>query len=126
MKDKKKVLVMDDDKIVRDVVAKVVEEYNAEAITARNGTEAREILEGSGHFDLLVVDLLMPELSGWDVLDILEKSPERAQMPTIILTGTRISSDEKRKLLQRVNAVVDKSSVTLDKLRAVLDSCCVL
>ncbi len=126
MKEKKRVLIMDDEKIVRDVVSKVVEESDCETITASGGKEARQALGGPESFLLLVVDLLMPQLSGWDVLDLLEKMPERKDMPVIILTGTKISTDEKRKLLQRVNAVVDKTGFTLDNFRAILDSCCVL
>ncbi len=122
MAEPKKVLVIDDEEIVCGVVKKVVEMLKAEVIVARNGKDGVAKLAEPG-LDLVITDLLMPELTGWDVIEHLQQNPLTNDIPVIILTGTRISAKEKRKLLNKANAVVDKSLFSVEKFSAVIQAC---
>ncbi len=125
MSEAKKVLVIDDEEIVRAVVGKVVGMLGAEVIIARNGEEGRRKLAEPG-LDLVITDLLMPELTGWDVVDHLNRNPLTSDIPVIILTGTQISTQEKRRLLNKANAVVDKSLFSVEKFSAIIKACSTL
>lgn len=81
---KSRILIIDDDKSVRDSLSKVLQETGYSVELAADGREGAMFLVGK-EFDLLVLDLDLPKLSGFDLLDIrLERQPA---LPVIILTG---------------------------------------
>jgi len=123
---KKRILIIDDEEIVRAVVSRVAEDCDAEVVLASNGAAGAKRMEEPGVFDLIVVDLIMPDATGWDVIDSVEHSIVHKDTPVIILTGTKISESEKRKLLRRVNAVTSKDEFTVDRFRFLIESCSVV
>jgi CheY-like chemotaxis protein len=80
----RRVLIIDDDASVRDSLRKVLEEAGYGVVTAEDGQEGADQLR-AGPFDLLVLDLNLPVLSGWDVLDLVKT--ELPSLPLVILTG---------------------------------------
>ncbi len=70
----KRVLVVDDEKDVLDFVCLVLEDTGFDVQCAGNGKEALEKIETS-HPDLVILDLMMPEMDGWGVLDRLKRIP---------------------------------------------------
>jgi two-component system, chemotaxis family, chemotaxis protein CheY len=80
-----KVLVVDDDDAIRDTLRLVLESEGCEVSVARNGREALELLLGRvGHEpDLVLLDLMMPVLDGWQFLEELRRSPRA--MPRIVI-----------------------------------------
>ena len=84
MADKDKILIIDDEEIVRDSCIQILAKRNYEIVTAENGEEGLENLE-SFQPDLALVDLKMPALSGYEVLErIHEFDPT---IVTIVITG---------------------------------------
>jgi signal transduction histidine kinase len=84
MADQEKILIIDDEEIVRDSCIHILAKGNYKILTAQNGEEGLEILE-SFKPDLALVDLKMPGLSGYEVLDrIHEYDPT---IVTIVITG---------------------------------------
>ena len=84
MADQEKILIIDDEEIVRDSCIHILAKGNYKIVTAQNGEEGLEILE-SFKPDLALVDLKMPGLSGYEVLDrIYEYDPT---IVTIVITG---------------------------------------
>jgi DNA-binding response OmpR family regulator len=81
---KKRILVVDDDESVRMSLKKVLEEAGYEVVLAGGGLEAAVRFE-PGQFDLLVLDLVLPNQSGWDVFERL--TTRRPVVPVIIITG---------------------------------------
>jgi len=78
MVDKPKILIIDDEEIVRDSCIHILAKNNYEIVTAKNGTEGLELLQEFKP-DLALVDLKMPGLSGYEVLEKI-----RAYDPTIV------------------------------------------
>lgn len=84
MADKEKILIIDDEEIVRDSCIQILSKGNYEIVTAENGEEGLETLEDFQP-DLALVDLKMPGISGYEVLDrIHEYDPT---IVTIVITG---------------------------------------
>jgi DNA-binding response OmpR family regulator len=81
---KKRILVVDDDESVRESLKKVLEGAGYEVVLAAGGLEAAVRFE-PGQFDLLLLDLVLPNQSGWDVFERLTR--RRPLVPVIIITG---------------------------------------
>jgi len=82
---KKKILVVDDDALVRSILSSLLSESHYEVETAENGRQALAALDDS--FDLLLSDLEMPEMNGLELLASLRKS--KNSIPVVILTGNQ-------------------------------------
>ena len=78
-------LAEDNDNLAR-LLVRFIESRGWEAVTAATGTQAVKQL-ASGQFDLLLLDLGLPEISGIEILRKIRKSPRLANLPVIIMTG---------------------------------------
>lgn len=83
----KKVLVVDDVLVILDFVKMVLEMNNYKVITCLNGYEAIEHIKKDDSIGLILLDLMMPEISGWDTLREIRKIKSKEQLPVIIFTG---------------------------------------
>lgn len=117
----KRILIVDDDKVVLELFAKVAERLGAEAVAVSSVAKAKARLEENSAFTLILVDLIMPNESGWDLLDEIKRNQETADIPVIVTTGATLSQKEMDKLLLRACAVVSKGAFDLDKFRKLLD-----
>jgi CheY-like chemotaxis protein len=81
------VLVVDDDDDTRNCVSSVLEAEGYGVATARNGREALDLLGKLERPSLILLDLMMPVMSGWDVLEALKKSPELGSLPVVVFTA---------------------------------------
>jgi CRP/FNR family cyclic AMP-dependent transcriptional regulator len=88
----KKILVIEDNLDVRENLAEILELSNYEAITAENGKIGvqKALIDAP---DLILCDVMMPELDGYGVLNILGKKPKTAEIPFIFLTAKAERSD---------------------------------
>ncbi len=83
---------MDDDEIVREVTAEVMEAAGMVVLQADSAASAMELLEGDAEVDILVSDLSMPEMDGVSL--IREAQRCRPGLPAILLTGFSINAAE--------------------------------
>jgi CheY-like chemotaxis protein len=80
------VLLVDDDAVTRMLVAHKITTMGAEVIEADDGIQALHYLDES-HADLVVLDLEMPNMDGWDVISCIRGNPKTSHLPIIVLTG---------------------------------------
>ena len=80
------ILVVDDEPGIIDIVATNLSAEGFEVISAADG-EAGLVLAGSDSPDLIVLDIMMPGIDGWEVLRRLEADPDTAGTPVILLTA---------------------------------------
>jgi EAL domain-containing protein (putative c-di-GMP-specific phosphodiesterase class I)/DNA-binding response OmpR family regulator len=80
-----RILAVDDDEDILLIVQTLLSNARYEVLTARNGREAIEIASRE-HPDLVVLDVMMPEISGWEVCTTLKNSPETQDIPIVMLT----------------------------------------
>lgn len=117
---KPSVLVVDDDGGIRSLLGASLRSEGYTIHEARNGREALEQMS-AGNEDLVLLDLMMPEVSGWDVLEKRSADPELRKIPVIVITAYRgpeiatiVSSD--------ICALLPKP-FDLEALRAIVKAC---
>jgi diguanylate cyclase (GGDEF)-like protein len=86
------VLIVDDEQLFLDFLTAIVDQEHT-VLTANSGSEALEIARKS-HPDLILLDILMPEMHGFDVLRALKSEPITADIPVIFVTASDAASDE--------------------------------
>lgn len=128
---KKKILVVDDEKDIVDILKYNLEkEHEFDVLTAYNGKEALALVEN--HPDLILLDIMMPELNGFEVCKQLKQNPATAKIPVIFLTakeneideilGLELGADDyihkplsPRKVIARVKSVIRRSNVEAER-----------
>ncbi len=81
-----RILVIDDDEAVRSVLTILLGQRNHEVVTAKDGRQGLKAFE-SDHFDLLIVDLFMPEIDGLETIRLVRKG--KLGLPIIVISGSR-------------------------------------
>jgi DNA-binding response OmpR family regulator len=84
--EKKKVLLVEDDEAVRQLVRVTLEMNEYEVVQAKDGLEGLLLLE-MHHPDAVVLDLMMPDVGGERMLAQLRATPETKRTPVVIITG---------------------------------------
>jgi len=81
----KRVLVVDDDYFIKEIVSTALAENGFAVSKAGNGLEALEIIQKE-RVDMVILDVVMPKMDGWQLLQELRAKPETAYLPVIFLT----------------------------------------
>jgi len=80
------VLLVDDSLSVRRTAERLLENSGVEAVTARDGVEAVELLRRR-RFDLVITDLEMPRLNGYELIATIRRNPETRDLPVVVLSS---------------------------------------
>ena len=91
------VLVIDDEKAFCDVVAEILEASGIRTLKANDASQAAIHLETSTP-DLILCDIMMPDMDGLTFIRQLKNDPDRAHIPIIIVTAKATDADEKEAL----------------------------
>ena len=92
---KRKILLVEDDTALASVYRSRLELEGFDVCEANNGEDALS-LAVSEHPDLILLDVMMPKISGFDVLDILRNTPETTNIRVIMLTALSQPKDKER------------------------------
>jgi signal transduction histidine kinase/DNA-binding response OmpR family regulator/CHASE3 domain sensor protein len=114
--DRSSVLVVDDDAVLRRLVVETLARDGGELREAADGVEAMAMIEARQP-DVLVLDLMMPRLDGFSVLERLLERADTRQIPVVVLTGHALTGAERRVLTERNAAVLEKRKYSGDQLR---------
>jgi signal transduction histidine kinase/CheY-like chemotaxis protein len=103
-------LVIDDDPVARYVARQRLEELGCVVSEAEGGVEgiARARHERP---DVIVLDLVMPDRTGFEVLEALESAADTREIPVVVLTSKQVDDAERRRLARRVVTVLTKDTV---------------
>jgi len=101
------VLVAEDDADLRGVLAASLTRNGHRVVQARDGAEALAAIERE-HIDLLVLDLVMPNIDGYEVLARLKSNEKDARIPVVVVSGADRSSSELRSLRLGANVYLTK------------------
>ena len=102
MANKRRVLIVEDDPGTSGLLMQIVRRVGYEPALARSGREALDELDRDGA-DLLLLDLMMKEMDGWTLLDLIRNDSRFATLPTLIISARHPREDPKR-----VEAYADK------------------
>jgi CheY-like chemotaxis protein len=88
-----RVLVVDDDPLIRDVLRTILDLEGVAVTTAADGGEALGVLAGDPLPDVLVLDVMMPGIDGLEVCRRVKADPRTARVPVILLTARDLGTD---------------------------------
>jgi len=84
----KKIMVVDDEPDILSTVGQMLEMSGFDVIRATDGKECLKIMDETSNYpDLIVLDIMMPDVSGWDVAAKLKENPEWNRIPIVFLTA---------------------------------------
>jgi CheY-like chemotaxis protein len=115
----KKVLLVDDD--VRNIFAlsSVLERRGMSVLTAGTGREAISILEATKDIAIVLMDIMMPEMDGYETMQVIRQNPSSRRLPIIALTAKAMKGDREKCLEAGASEYLAKP-VNTDQLLSVL------
>ena len=112
-----KVLVVDDDPKAVELIAVHILDLASTVLRAYGGREAIDAARRELP-DLIVLDLMMPEVNGFDVVEALREHPDTARIPILVVTAKRITAKDRAKLNGSVTTIVEKAEFGRDRFTA--------
>lgn len=82
------VLVVDDDEDIRDILGELLQEQGYAVLRAADGAAALDVLRAGRRVCVIVLDLMMPGLSGWDFRAAQLRDPALAPIPVVVITAS--------------------------------------
>jgi PAS domain S-box-containing protein len=110
-----RLLLVDDDPQVVDLVRQLLEGQPHEIVAAADGQEALEAI-AQKRPAVILLDLLMPRMDGFAVIEQLQQDPQTRQIPVIVLTAKTLTAAEDAMLEQSVRAVIQKRGLDRETL----------
>jgi CheY-like chemotaxis protein len=110
-----KVMVVDDNLIERSEVCNIVRSKNFKVLEADNGLHCLEMLKTELP-DLILLDLMMPEMDGFELLDLIRLDPRTKHIPVIVITSKDLSSQEKEALQGKISSLLVKGTFDSDRV----------
>lgn len=105
------ILVVDDNEDFTDFLRNLLEKSKFTIYTAKNGVEAIEALHQTVP-RLVFLDLLMPEMDGFEVVEKMYEDETLKEVPVVVLTAKEVTEDERAKLNSKIKNVVRKEGLT--------------
>ena len=103
-----KVLLVDDDEVVRRSVRQALEPIGWKVTEAENGEIAVEAL-AAGRPDVIILDLMMPKMDGFEFLDELRSQPDWRDVPVVVITAKDLTEEDRNRLNGGVERIIQKS-----------------
>ncbi len=119
---RKEILVVDDDKSVLMLFDKLLSQQGFTVKTFSSGNAVIEYLKDERNIALMILDLLMPDIDGFEVLETLKKSKKTKDIPVVIYTGKKLTSKDRSRLSSRYELLLQKTRETPDTLLKQLNS----
>jgi signal transduction histidine kinase/DNA-binding response OmpR family regulator len=110
------VLVIDDDPNAIEIVTRQLEQAGAYSVITAGGGQAGLDQIAETRPDLIILDLMMPEIDGFAVLEYLDRSPATSTIPVIVLTAKDLTMHEHEFLNQRVHGLLNKDLTPPEQL----------
>jgi CheY-like chemotaxis protein len=114
-----RVLVVDDNAKAVELLATALEAEGYRTMRAYGGAEAIEVARNASP-DLVILDLMMPEVSGFEVARALRESERTARIPILVLTAKDLTAEDHARLNGDVSAILTKASFSTSELLAEL------
>ncbi len=109
------VMIVEDDVITRELMATMLKNEGWRVFKAENGKVALEHLEDKKP-SLIILDLLMPEMDGFEFVTHLRKNPKWRSLPVLVLTSTKLSTEDQAHLHGYVDTIFQKESYSREQL----------
>ncbi len=111
----KRLLIVEDEKITRKSIEKLLKDDSLEIISTESGEKAVQLLKDE-KFDCVVLDLGLKDLSGFDVLEEIHKDKNASKVPVVIYTARELSRDEDEILKKYSSSIILKGAHSFERL----------
>jgi CheY-like chemotaxis protein len=112
----KTILIIEDDNFLQGLEAKKLKKEGYEIATAANSVEAFAIINGTIKIDLILLDLLLPDVDGFEILEKIRENPVYKTVPVIIFSNLSEEKDIEKAKSLGISEFMVKSNFTLDEL----------
>jgi threonine synthase len=111
-----RIAVVDDNPDARRLICRILQSQgNFSLFEATNGQEAVDLVHNE-HPNLIILDLMMPEMDGFAVMDRIQSDPATAEIPIIVVTAKELTSAEKNRLQGHIQSLMKKGDFLNDDL----------
>jgi len=111
----RRVLIVEDDEVQRDSVSRLLKSNDTETIAVGTAAECLDLLK-SQTFDCMVLDLTLPDATGYSLLETLSQEDAYAFPPVIVYTGRDLSYDDEQKLRRYSSSIIIKGAKSPERL----------
>jgi len=110
-----RILIVEDNEVQREAVAKLLTSHDVETVNAGTAAECLDLLKEQT-FDCMVLDLTLPDASGYSLLETLSKNGDHSFPPVIVYTGRDLSAEDERRLRQYSKSIIIKGAKSPERL----------
>ncbi len=112
---KRNLLVVEDDEAQRQSIVQLIGDQDVNITLASSGQEALAALEDK-HFDCMVLDLSLPDISGFDLIDVISSNTALAELPVVVYTAKELNKKETTRLRRIAKTIVLKDARSPERL----------
>ncbi|QEH35456.1 Autoinducer 2 sensor kinase/phosphatase LuxQ [Aquisphaera giovannonii] len=111
----RRVLLVEDDPVQRDTLGKLLGSHDVQTVGAGTAAECLSLLRGST-FDCMVLDLSLPDASGYSLLETLSREDAYSFPPVIVYTGRELAPEEEQRLRKYSKSIIIKGAKSPERL----------
>ena len=111
----RRLLVVEDNEIERQSIVELLDNAGVEIATAGSGAETWDALHAQ-RFDCIVLDLRLPDISGFELLERIRQDAELRDLPIVVFTGKDLTEEDEIRLIQMAESVVLKGVQSPERL----------
>ena len=112
-------LVVEDDAATREMLRRTLEKEGWKVVEAENGRVGLEKLD-AGIPTMILLDLMMPEMDGFEFMQALRERPDGRLVPVVVITAKDITVEDRRRLNGQVAKILQKGTTSSEELLAEL------
>ena len=112
----KKILLVEDDNFLSELLSKKLIESQATVTRAANGEEAISIIKSNPKFDLILLDLMLPKIGGFEVMEAINGDEKAKGTPVIILSNLGQKNDVEKGVSLGAKKFLVKAILSLDEI----------
>ena len=117
---KKNILIVDDDARNIFALTATLRAKNFSCLSCQGAEEAIRLLEGETHIDAVLIDMMMPEMDGYEAIPIIKEIPQRKNTPVIAVTAQAMTGDREKCLKAGADGYISKP-INVDTLLLMLN-----
>jgi CheY-like chemotaxis protein len=111
----RRLLVVEDNEIERQGIVELLQHDGVEIATAGTGEEALAALRDN-RFDCLIIDLRLPDISGFELMETIRQNPDLRELPIVVCTGKDLTDNDSQRLARMAESVVLKDVQSPERL----------
>lgn len=119
MSEQKKILIIDDDSKNIFALSAVLTAKKYECVSAQSGREGLDILQAQPEIGVVLMDMMMPEMDGYEAISVMKNAGNLKQIPVIAVTAQAMTGDREKCLDAGADGYISKP-VNVDELLQVL------